>query len=84
MGRSVDQATHMAGLVDNALNFLDQAFNELRASPKYSVIHFYAAVELFLKARLLRDSLAHEASREAVGVNKVPHRKAGVQTGTGR
>ena len=45
----------MAGLVDNALDFLERAFSELQASPKYSVIHFYAAVELLLKARLLAE-----------------------------
>lgn len=42
-------------LVENALDFLTKAIGELKDSPKYSVIHFYAAVELFLKARLMSE-----------------------------
>lgn len=40
-------------LVENAFDFLQKALDEFDNSPKYSVIHFYAAVELFLKARLM-------------------------------
>lgn len=42
-------------LVKNALDFLARSIDELEESPKYSVINFHAAVELFLKARLLSD-----------------------------
>ncbi|MGA3282010.1 MAG: hypothetical protein ABSD50_13635 [Smithella sp.] len=42
-------------LVENALDFLARSIEELRDRPKYSVIHFHAAVELFLKARLMSD-----------------------------
>lgn len=42
-------------LVDNALDFLSRSINDLERSPKYSVIHFHAAVELFLKARLMAE-----------------------------
>lgn len=42
-------------LVENALDFLVRSIDELGSSPKYSVIHFHAAVELFLKARLMAD-----------------------------
>ncbi len=42
-------------LVENALDFLARSIEELESSPKYSVIHFHAAVELFLKARLMAD-----------------------------
>lgn len=42
-------------LVDNALDFLSRALSELERSPKYSLIHFHAAVELLLKARLLAE-----------------------------
>ena len=42
-------------LVDNAFNFLEKAGKEFEQEPKYSVIHFYAALELFLKARLLHE-----------------------------
>jgi len=40
-------------LIDNAIDFLDRAIDDFKDHPKYSVINFYTAVELFLKARLL-------------------------------
>ena len=42
-------------LVRNALDFLTQARADMEDHPKYSVIHFHAAVELFLKARLMAE-----------------------------
>ncbi len=42
-------------LVENALDFLERSLADFDEAPKYSVIHFYAAVELFLKARLLAE-----------------------------
>lgn len=40
-------------LVNNAIDFLNHSVNELEFNPKYSVINFYNAIELFLKARLM-------------------------------
>lgn len=40
-------------LVNNAIDFLRRSTFELEGSPKYSVINFHAAIELFLKARLM-------------------------------
>ena len=42
-------------LVENAMDFLSHSIEEFDGKPKYSVIHFHAAVELFLKARLLAE-----------------------------
>ena len=42
-------------LVRNAIDFLKMSVQEIENRPKYSVIHFAMAVELFLKARLLRE-----------------------------
>lgn len=42
-------------LVRNAIDFLRKSVEELEKSPKYSVIHFCSALELFLKARLLSE-----------------------------
>lgn len=42
-------------LVENALDFLTRSLEDLDQRPKYSVIHFYTAVELFLKARLIAE-----------------------------
>lgn len=42
-------------LVINAIDFLSKSIDEIDNQPKFSVIHFYTAVELFLKARLLAE-----------------------------
>lgn len=42
-------------LVDNALDFLSRAVDDLEHYPKYSIIHFHASVELFVKARLMAE-----------------------------
>ena len=42
-------------LVENAMDFLSQSIDEFDERPKFSVIHFHAAVELFLKARLMAE-----------------------------
>jgi hypothetical protein len=42
-------------VVRNAINFLNKSTKELEKFPKYSVIHFCMALELFFKARLLRE-----------------------------
>jgi hypothetical protein len=43
------------GLVINGVNFLKKSVEELEPYPQYSVIHFFTAIELFLKARLLAE-----------------------------
>ena len=45
----------LAQVVHNAMDFLRQSIREFEKRPKYSVIHFHAAVELFLKARLMAE-----------------------------
>lgn len=55
MGNPTKPDDLFESLVGNALDFLSRSIEDLRQSPKYSVIHFYAAVELFLKARLLKE-----------------------------
>ncbi|MCK9487882.1 MAG: hypothetical protein M0Q42_00490 [Xanthomonadales bacterium] len=42
-------------LIRNAFDFLGRSIDDLQAHPKYSVINFYSAVELLLKARLLKE-----------------------------
>ena len=51
--RHIDSREFFTSLTRNAIDFLEKSIAELDQSPKYSVIHFCAAVELFLKARLL-------------------------------
>jgi len=42
-----------SSLVMNAIDFFRHSIVEFEEYPKYSVIHFFAAIELFFKARLL-------------------------------
>ena len=51
----VEPETLLSRLVENALDFLNRAIPELDNAPKYSVIHFHASMELFLKARLMAE-----------------------------
>lgn len=45
----------MKNLSENAFDFLEKSVDEIKIHPKYSVIHFATAVELLLKARLMRE-----------------------------
>lgn len=42
-------------LVENALDFLGRALDDLEDHPKFSLINFYTSVELFLKSRLMME-----------------------------
>lgn len=50
---SINPQDFFDSLTRNAIDFLNKSIGELDNSPKYSVIHFCSALELFLKARLL-------------------------------
>jgi hypothetical protein len=54
----------MKRLVENALEFLDKAIKEIKSDPKHSIINFYSAVELLLKARLLHEHWSLVVSKE--------------------
>ncbi len=51
----MNQKDLLKRLVENAMDFLSQSISEFDKHPKYSVIHFHAAIDLFLKARLLAE-----------------------------
>ncbi len=42
-------------IVQNAIDFMEKSIDQLDTAPKYAVINFCSAVELFLKARLLAE-----------------------------
>jgi hypothetical protein len=42
-------------LTRNAFDFLQRGINEFDKAPKFSVVHFCAAVEMLLKARLMKE-----------------------------
>jgi hypothetical protein len=50
-------------LARNAFDFLERAVKEFAADPKYSVIHFCAAIEMLLKARLMKEHWSLIVSR---------------------
>jgi len=56
-----------SSVVANAIDFLTHSIDELETKPKYSVINFCAAIELFLKAKLMLDhwALVNEEPRKA-------------------
>lgn len=47
--------TIFTSLVQNAFDFLDRSVQDFEKSPKFSVVHFCAALEMLLKARLMRE-----------------------------
>lgn len=47
--------TALRHLSESAFDFLQRSVEEIKTHPKYSVIHFATAVELILKARLMRE-----------------------------
>ena len=49
----MSKTTDFDRLVGNGFDFLNKSMKEFDTDPKFSVIHFYTALELFLKARLL-------------------------------
>src|SRR5258706_394302 len=53
MAQLIKPEAFFGRVVSNAFDFPRRALQELKTAPKYSVIHFYSAIELFLKARLL-------------------------------
>lgn len=53
MKEQPDKSSNFELLVENALDFAEASIRQLETEPKYSVINFYTAVELFLKARLV-------------------------------
>ena len=55
MKSSAKLEDYFSSLVDNALDFLSRSIDDFEHYPKYSVIHFHAAVELFVKARLMSE-----------------------------
>jgi hypothetical protein len=53
-------------LANNAFDFLNRAIADFEKYPKYSVIHFCAAVEMLLKAKLMREHWSLVVSKGSV------------------
>jgi len=54
---------HFDSLARSALDFLDQSVRQLESAPKYAVINLATAIELFLKARLVKEHWALVVAR---------------------
>lgn len=52
-------------LVHNAIDFLEAAIADFETRPKHSVINFYNALELLLKARLMREHWSLIVAKDA-------------------
>lgn len=52
---SIASTAEFENLVRNGVDFLEKAMSQLDSDPKHSVINFYTAVEIFLKAPLVRE-----------------------------
>lgn len=46
---------NLSRLIDNGFDFLEKAIDQFQKEPKFSVINFCIATELFLKARLMKE-----------------------------
>jgi hypothetical protein len=64
--RSISDA-FFDSLVRNAIEFLQRSMKELENQPKYAVIDFCTALELFPKARLLKEHWDSAPNRYLVG-----------------
>lgn len=53
--RGASASNQFQALTESAFDFLEQSLEDLPSKPKFSIIHFYTALELFLKARLLAE-----------------------------
>ena len=51
---NLDQEVFSA-LADNAFEFLERSIQDFEKSPRFSVVHFCASLEMLLKARLMRE-----------------------------
>lgn len=45
--------TDVEHLIENGLDFLDKAINQIKSEPKHSIINFYNAVEILIKVPLV-------------------------------
>lgn len=50
-----DVTEQFEGLVNNAIEFLERAIEETSDDPKHAIIDFYTSLELFIKARLMKE-----------------------------
>jgi len=55
---------YLSNLIDNGFDFLEKGIDQFRSEPKYSVINFCVAIELFLKARLMKEHWSLIVSHE--------------------
>lgn len=55
MTNKKEKSDDFDSLVRNGIDFLEKAIAQLDGDPKHSVINFYTAVEIFLKAPLIRE-----------------------------
>jgi len=61
----LDHANVANEVINNMIDYLIDAVDQLEDRPKYSIISFYSAVELFLKAQLMSDHWSLIVTKDA-------------------
>jgi hypothetical protein len=56
---------HFDALALNAFDFFLRAFDEVATAPKYSVVHFYSAIELIFNRLLKKSEVALRVETKA-------------------
>jgi hypothetical protein len=55
-------------LVSNGIDFLSRSVTDLKKRPKYSVINFCVGLEIFLKARLIKEHWALVVTKPEIAI----------------
>lgn len=55
MSKTPEEIDFFAKLTENAFIFLERSLNQIKTEPQLSLINYYTAIELFFKARLLKE-----------------------------
>ena len=53
--KNINTQEYLEYVLNNAFDFLERAIDQYKKEPKYSVINFCSAIELFLKSKLLKE-----------------------------
>jgi len=70
----INKEDYLKYILSNAFDFLERAIGQFAAEPKYSIINFCSAIELFLKSKLLKEHwslvVAHKTMPDLKDFNK--------------
>lgn len=70
MTEKFDAEAEFNALLSNAIDFVDSAIEQIDKRPKNSIVEMYTAVELFLKARLMKEHWSLIVTHHSLDVKK--------------